>query len=63
MLSSGGGTKDLVGKIYFGILSTTLVLKFNLINWIASNLFAKVKFNWHSRETALLTFYTPLHSS
>ena len=30
-LSSGGRTKDLVRKTYFGILSTTLpVLKFNL---------------------------------
>ena len=30
MLSSGGRTKDPVRKTHFGILSTTLVLKFNL---------------------------------
>ena len=29
VLSSGGRTKDLVRKIYFGIISKTLVLKFN----------------------------------
>ena len=29
-LSSGGPTKDLVRKTYLGVLSTTLVLKFNL---------------------------------
>ena len=29
-LSSGGRTKDLVRKTYFGILSTNLILKFNL---------------------------------
>ena len=30
MLSSGGRTKDLVRKIFFGLLSITFVLKFNL---------------------------------
>ena len=30
MLSSGDQTKDLLRKTYFGILSTTLVLNFNL---------------------------------
>ena len=29
-VSAGGRTKDTVCKIYFGILSITLVLKFNL---------------------------------
>ena len=30
MLSSGDQTKDLLRKTYFGMLSTTLVLDFNL---------------------------------
>ena len=39
MLSSGGRTKHLVCKIYFGVLSITLVLKLNL----SSNFFCKSK--------------------
>ena len=39
MLSSGGRNKDLVCKIYFRVLSITLVLKLNL----SSNFFCKSK--------------------
>ena len=47
-LSSGGRTKDPLRKTYFGILSTNLVLKFNL----STDFFCK------SREHFLHAMYT-----
>ena len=48
MLSSGDQTKDLLRKTYFGILSTTLVLNFNL----------STKFFCKSKEQFFYAVYT-----